>query len=92
MGRRRKGTKNPGKTEGGSSLAWWKFEGKARTSVSQDIMQASTVTAHKHCWKSKSKRKRTYGKSLGEPVAEWKSSVSKPQPEEVADSSRDSEG
>lgn len=46
--------------------------------VSQDVMQGSTVTALKHCWKSKSKRKRTHGKSLGEPVAEQKSSASKP--------------
>lgn len=92
MGRSRKGTKNPGKTERRSSLAWWKFEGKARTNVSQNVMQGSTVTALEHCWKSKSKSKQTHGKSLREPVAEWKSPASKPQPEEVANSSRDSEG
>lgn len=62
MGRSRKGTKEPRKTQGMSLLDWWKFEGKARTSVSQDVMQGSIVTALKHYWKSKSKRKQTHGK------------------------------
>lgn len=46
----------------------------------------------KYCWRSKRKRKRTNGKSLGEPLAEEKSPACKPQLEEVANSSRDSEG
>lgn len=81
--RSRKGTKEPRETEGRSLLAWLKFEGKAKTNVSQDVMQGSTVTALKHYWKSKNKRKQTHGKSLREPMADWKSPSSKPQLEKV---------
>lgn len=62
IGRSRKGTKDPGNIEGRSSLAWWKFEGKARTNVSQDVLQGSTVTALKCCWKKKGQKKANIGK------------------------------
>lgn len=52
----RKGTEDPGKTEG-RSLAWWKFEGKAGTSVSQDVTQERAVMTPKYCWRRKRKRK-----------------------------------
>jgi len=57
---------------------------KAWSCVSQGGMQERAVTAPKSCCRSKWKRERMHGTSLGGPVTEWKSPASKLQLEEMA--------
>lgn len=58
--RSRKGAEDPGETEAGSPLAWWRLEEQARSCVSQGGERAAT--APKCCWRNKwNTRKESWG-------------------------------